>query len=249
MDRNLLHHVVEPGSMAWWIMNAGLIIGGGLLFVFAKSVSGAQRILLAKVLASIMLLNFFINHAWNLWNGAWTAQNNLPLHLCSMAVFLAILSLMLRKQLIYECLVLWGAGAVHSFLTPEITGGSGWYEHLEYSVSHGGIILAGLYCTLILGMQPRSKSWIKVFMLTQLTLPVIALINLVFDANYMYIAQKPNADNPFIIGEWPWYILGLEAALVLHFFLFYHLHRWLWTKRKQWGFEEDWSIQNMSATV
>lgn len=241
MDRNLLHHVVEPGSLNWWIMNLALILSGALLFLLARRAPDLQRILYAKVLAWIMILNFFVNHAYHLWNGAWTASNNLPLHLCGMAVFLAILSLMLRRQLIYECLVLWGAGAVHSFLTPEITGGNDWYAHIEYSVSHGGIILAGLYCTLILGMQPRRKSWMKVFFLTQLTLPVIAMINFVFDANYMYIAQKPNADNPFIIGDWPWYILGLEAALILHFFMFYHLHRWLWSKRISWGFgvEQD----------
>jgi hypothetical integral membrane protein (TIGR02206 family) len=236
MDRNLLHHVVEPGSITWWIMNLTLVLSGAILFALARSASDFRRIQLSKVLAWIMLFNFFINHAWNLWNGAWNAQNNLPLHLCGMAVFIAVLSLLLRKQLIYEFLILWGAGAVHSFLTPEITGGSGWYEHLEYSISHGGIILAGLYCTLILGMKPRSKSWIRVFLLTQLTLPVIALVNYLFEANYMYISQKPNADNPFIMGEWPWYILGLELALILHFFVFYHLHRWLHAKRSAWGF-------------
>jgi uncharacterized membrane protein YwaF len=40
----------------------------------------------------------------------------------------------------------------------------------------------------------------------------------------MFIAQKPDAQNPFIIGEWPWYIIGLEFAVLLHFAAFYWIH-------------------------
>ena len=32
----------------------------------------------------------------------------------------------------------------------------------------------------------------------------------------MYLAEKPMAENPFLIGEWPWYIIILEAVMILH---------------------------------
>ena len=32
----------------------------------------------------------------------------------------------------------------------------------------------------------------------------------------MYLAEKPMVNNPFLIGEWPWYIIGLELVLILH---------------------------------
>ena len=35
----------------------------------------------------------------------------------------------------------------------------------------------------------------------------------------MYLAEKPLAQNPFLMGERPWYIIGLEFAGVLHMFL------------------------------
>ena len=37
----------------------------------------------------------------------------------------------------------------------------------------------------------------------------------------MYLAEKPMVDNPFLIGEWPWYIVGLELVLILHIAIIY----------------------------
>jgi uncharacterized membrane protein YwaF len=37
----------------------------------------------------------------------------------------------------------------------------------------------------------------------------------------MYLSAKPEVENPFLIGEWPYYILVLEAVALLHFWVFY----------------------------
>ena len=37
----------------------------------------------------------------------------------------------------------------------------------------------------------------------------------------MYLAEKPIANNPFLIGDWPYYIIGLELATLLHAFIVY----------------------------
>ena len=37
----------------------------------------------------------------------------------------------------------------------------------------------------------------------------------------MYLAKKPLANNPLLIGDWPYYIIGLELATLLHAFLVY----------------------------
>ena len=41
------------------------------------------------------------------------------------------------------------------------------------------------------------------------------------NANYMYLCIKPIANNPILIGEWPWYIISIELAGLLHFFIIY----------------------------
>ena len=50
----------------------------------------------------------------------------------------------------------------------------------------------------------------------------------------MYLAEKPMVDNPFLIGEWPWYIVGLELVLIFTSLLFtFHLHlKSVFTRKK-----------------
>ena len=70
-------------------------------------------------------------------------------------------------------------------------------------------------------MRPKIGAWWKVFLRSQILLPVIGLINWILDANYMYLCNKPIANNPFIMGEWPWYILIIELTVLLHFLIIY----------------------------
>ena len=106
-------------------------------------------------------------------------------------------------------------------MTPEFTSGKSGLLFYEYYLSHGGIILSAIYLTWILGMRPRKGSWWKVFLWSQLLLPVIGLINWIVNANYMYLCTKPIVNNPFLIGEWPWYLLNIELMALLHFFIVY----------------------------
>jgi hypothetical integral membrane protein (TIGR02206 family) len=116
----------------------------------------------------------------------------------------------------------WGLpGAIHSLLTPELTQGHGNFILSEYYISHGGIILSALFLTYNSGMRIRKNSWLKIFLLTQLMLPVIGTIDYFLNANYMYLRNKPEANNPLVIGNWPWYIIGFEIFLLLHFLVVY----------------------------
>ncbi len=227
MDRNATHFVVPVGSPLWWAMNLGLLAALVAVIGLTRKSDQAQRERIGRYLAGLLLVNFLVNHAVLTYRCVWDLQTCLPLHLCSLSVLLSIYMLWTRKPLAYETAIFWGAGAVHSFITPESTTGGGTYELWEYSISHGGIILAGLYATMRLGMVPRSGSWWKVFLLTQILVPVIGLVNYLLGSNYMYLAQKPNADNPMIMGEWPWYIIALEAVVLIHFYAFYALHLFL----------------------
>jgi uncharacterized membrane protein YwaF len=69
------------------------------------------------------------------------------------------------------------------------------------------------------GMRCRPGSWWRVFLITNLTLIPIALVNLAIGANYFFICRKPGGTSPFLMGEWPWYILGFELLGGLFFWL------------------------------
>lgn len=225
MDRNLEHYVVVPGTVEWWGLNASLLLGG--LLVFVQSAQTEERIRTGRLIAMILIANVIGQHLYFANKGVWTMANNLPLQLCAMSELLAITFLLTKSQMVYELLIFWSAGAIHAFITPELTHGYGIYELIIYAVSHGGVIVVSFYATWYVGMTPRKWSFFKVFLLTQLCLPLIGLVNWLTGGNYMYLAQKPGANNPFIIGEWPWYIVSLELVVLVHFFLFYRMHLWV----------------------
>jgi hypothetical integral membrane protein (TIGR02206 family) len=232
MNRNALHHIVPIGSPHWLMLNIGLIATLLLLFLGVRFLNFKQRILLGKVMAAILFCNLLVHNLEGVWLGNWRADVHLPLQMCGVSTLLSIVVLWTRKQWIYEWLICWSAGAFHAFLTPELTNGSGIYHFWDYGISHVGILVAPVFATFALGMEPRKGAWWRVFLWTQLVLPVVGGINYLLDANYMYLAQRPEANNPAIIGEWPWYIIGLEFVALVHFWAFYKFHQWLAYRRK-----------------
>jgi hypothetical integral membrane protein (TIGR02206 family) len=152
--------------------------------------------------------------------GVWTAQDSLPFHLCRLMWFNSIIVLLTRNQIAFELLLFVGMiGGLHSMLTPEFTHGTDPVLMFDYFIVHGGLIAIPLYCIFVLGMKPRKKAWFKSFLYLQIFVICVGLIDYLLGANYMYLAVKPNVENPFLIGDWPFYIIGLELATLLHAFL------------------------------
>ncbi len=216
------HEILEPLSAIWWQTIVWLtVIIGGILFV-AKKLNKDQLELLAKMIGVILIARSILVNPYVANLKGWDIYNNLPLHLCGLSAIISGIIMFYRKQWMYECLYYWGIpGAFHAFLTPEFTQGTEGLLFLEYYIAHGGIILSALFCTLYLGFSPRKGSWWRIFLWTQLFLPIIGGFNWLIDANYMYICAPPIVDNPFIIGDFPEHLIGLEIAGLLHFAIVY----------------------------
>ena len=43
----------------------------------------------------------------------------------------------------------------------------------------------------------------------------VGLVNWLIGSNYMYLCSKPGVDSPFLVGDWPWYLLELEVVALL----------------------------------
>ena len=50
---------------------------------------------------------------------------------------------------------------------------------------------------------------------------MVGLINWLLGANYMFLSAPPSVDNPLVMGEWPWHILGFEIIALTFFALMY----------------------------
>lgn len=216
------HVIIETFSKLWWqstLITAGVI--GGLLFL-SKYLNRNQRNDFARIIGIVLIGRAILFHPYSAFLGNWHIQSSLPLHLCGLSSILAGLIMFFRRQWVYELLYFWGIpGAFHSLLTPEFTAGTEALMFYDYFLSHGGIIFAALYCTFYLGFEPRRGSWWKIFLLTQLILPVVGIINWLIGANYMYLCEPPLANNPFVIGKYPYHLIGFEIVGLLHFFVVY----------------------------
>ena len=231
------HEILEIFSSLWWKTN--LITIGIILFflLLGRYIKPENKKTLAKIIGTILIFRTVGVHFYWDYLGIWRIESSMPLHLCGLSAILSGLVLFWRKQLAYECLYFWGLpGAFHSLMTPEFTMGISGLLFYEYYLSHGGIILSAIYLTCILEMRPRKGSWWKVFLWSQLLVPIIGFINWTLNANYMYICIKPIANNPFLIGEWPWYFLGIECAAMLHFFIIYLPFAYLYRLEKPNGY-------------
>ena len=227
------HETLEIFSPLWWQSNSVTLFFIVVFLLLGWWANPHYREKLAKFIGVVLIFRTIgVHFYWN-YLEIWNIESSLPLHLCGLSAILSGLVLFWRKQLAYECLYYWGLpGAFHSLLTPEFTIGTDGFLFYEYYLSHGGIILSTIYLTWLLGMRPRRDSWWKVFFWSQFLVPIIGFVNWILNANYMYLCLKPIAKNPFLVGDWPWYFLGIEFAAIIHFFIIYLPFAYMYHFRK-----------------
>ncbi len=228
------HYTIALFSKEWFLSSGLTILLIVIGIIIGRKLSIDQKERLGRITGWTLLGVALSGHLYLFWVNKWTIQSSLPLHLCGISAILSGIVLLKRHQLAYECLYFWGIpGAFHSLLTPELTQGGEGYLYADYFLSHGGIILSALYLTMVLGMRPGVHSWWKIFLLTQVLALVIGSINWALNSNYMYLCHKPIADNPLVMGDWPWYIAVFELAAIVHFLLIYAPFWWQDHKAKR----------------
>ena len=163
-----------------------------------------------------------IKQSYNYYNGLWNIQQNIPAHLCSISNILCIIYLFNKNQLLGEFVYYWGLlGGIHALLTPEFNTGVIGYNFYSFFIGHGGLLLVVLYMVKHNGFRPRPKSWLKILGYSQFVVLTVGALNYAIDTNYMFLRARPSANNPLIIGDWPFYLITFELAAISHFWVFY----------------------------
>ena len=228
------HEIIPVFSELWWI---GLIISVIAIIGFlriSKNLSASSEQQVRLVLASFIFTREALWHIFLYMNGDWYVGESLPLHLCGISRLSGAILLLTRNQLLFEYLILLGmAGAVQSYVTPELTHGISPFLIFDFYFAHGIIIFMALYAFFVMKMPMKKWSWLRTYLFGNLILLIVGTINYFIDGNYIYLCHPPIAENPLIIGEWPWYLVGFQFAAMAHILIFYLIFSWLQNRRKK----------------
>jgi len=182
---------------------------------------GAVRAV-ALLLAALLLLQEVVGLSLQLARYGPGVQL-LPLHLCSLAVFVTAWMLLSRNPRVFEVAYFWAlAGTTQALATPDLRTGFPDPAYVLFFTAHGLVIVGVLYGVLALGLRPTGLSVLRVALITLAVAVMVFGVNLALGTNFMYLMAKPaGASLLDWFGPWPWYWLGLVAVAIVSFAVLY----------------------------
>jgi hypothetical integral membrane protein (TIGR02206 family) len=202
---------------------AVIVILNFALLGFRKS-SDETRKVVRWTMAIILWLDELSWHVWNLYWGHWTIQTMLPLHICSILIWLAGFMLILKNYRIYEFAYFIGiGGAMQALLTPDAgIYGFPHYRVFQTFISHGLLITSAVFMTTVEGFRPTWKSFWRVIIGLNIYAVIIFPINRLLGTNYLFINGKPaTASLLDALPAWPYYLIYMELIGFAIFLLLY----------------------------
>jgi hypothetical integral membrane protein (TIGR02206 family) len=195
------------------------------LFYFGKVWNENQRNTIRITLAILLAVNEIGLHIWSAYWGIWTIQTMLPLHMCSVMVWITTYTALTDNRALYDFTYFLGiGGALQALLTPADVAmyDLPHYRSLQSLIAHGLLITIPLFMTVVEGYRPTLASFKRIFIWTNIYMVIIFFLNRVIGSNYLFIAQKPPSPTLMdVLSPWPWYILQLEFVAFAIFFVMY----------------------------
>jgi hypothetical integral membrane protein (TIGR02206 family) len=203
-------------------------VGMAALFVVylrAGKAGDAARRTRMRVSIAVFLVSLDLGaHLFFSLNGVWTPQALLPLHMCSAVTYIMAYAFLTDSRRLYPLVYFLGiAGAIQAVITPDAAQFG--YPHFRFwdsLLSHGGLVLAGLWVVLVEGVKPTLRNLTETFAGLNVYALVLFFVNMALGSNYLYVNGKPDIASAMdLMPAWPYYILVLEALVILVFMLLY----------------------------
>jgi len=122
-----------------------------------------------------------------------------------------------HRQFIWELAYFWGLGAtIQAILTPDLQETFPSYIYFKFFLGHGCIIIGAIFLAFGVRRPIHLKSVWRVWLATNIYALCILVFNRIFDTNYLYLCAKPHQSSILdFFGPWPFYLLGIEAILII----------------------------------
>ena len=153
--------------------------------------------------------------------GYYSIKKDLPLQLCSIGIYVAAYALITRYQTAFELIFYWGlVGASQAILTPD---GDLFEIKIFFFYSqmyHAALIFSVLWLMLKHDMRMKIYAIPKMVIITNIVVILISIVNYILDSNYLFLRVRPNSVSPFLMGDWPVYIIMVQVYSIILVVLF-----------------------------
>jgi hypothetical integral membrane protein (TIGR02206 family) len=197
-----------------------------LSFIYFRKVwNEKQKRNMRIALAVALAVTEISIHVWWVYWGIWSIQTTLPLHLCSIMVWITVYVAFTGNKKLYDFTYFLGiGGALQALLTPADASmyDIPHYRIMQTLIAHGLLIAIPIYMTVVEGYRPTLASFKRIFIWTNIYMVFIFFLNQAIGSNYLFIAEKPPSPTLLdVLSPWPWYILQLEILAFAILFLLY----------------------------
>lgn len=180
-----------------------------------------------KEIRIIMGATILISHValtnWYLSTDNWTTRASLPLELCSIsAIIIGIIALARNIKMIRFFYFLAVGGALQALATPDLVYGPLHFRFWQFFLDHTLLILIPCTMLILYKIQLRKRDIIYAWLTLNGIAAIVFMMNLLLDANYMFLRNKPLGTSLLdYLGPYPDYLLALEGVSLLFFIILY----------------------------
>ena len=231
-----LDYAIVFMSRDWIVANSLSLTFLIICLLIGKYSSKKNVELFSRYFVYLFIVIYFIYNVLHLYEGSWSLNKRLPLHLCGITSVITCFILFIdKKKFWFEFLFYAGIlGGLNALMTPLIDNYTGVdFFYYEYFYSHTSIIILPLYMYYYMGMNLSKYSWLKSFLFINVLLIIIMPIDFLIDANYMYLKNPPEVEHPLVSGEWPYYLVNLEFVVLFLLYFTYSLFKTSILKNKK----------------
>ncbi len=157
------------------------------------------------------------------YEGIFTIQEELPLHLCRLvAISLPFFIWYRNIKWINTLYFLIMVGTLQAIITADLQFVFPHYSYLLYWVFHVTLVWVPVFIIINLGIKPDFNDFKRAFIIGNIYMLITLLINFAIGSNYFYTRQKPPGGSLLdFFGPWPFYILVVEVLAMILFVLAY----------------------------
>ena len=235
MRYDVVLHADEP---RYWVMLLATLAGGVLFVKAFDRVADNQLAFARRTLGWVLVAGNALLPLYAMLHPAqeFSIHRSLPLHFCGLNYVLVAVNCFAMNRTLYTFTAFLGTtGAIHSFLTPQLTVGDAPLVLVDYCIRHGAILFVPMVMTRRYGFRFPHRGWLKTYGWAVAVSTLMVGVNWALNvwwpgpvsANYMYVWEPPKVRSPLVRPElgWPWYQIPLHLALIAHLLVINLIYR------------------------